>query len=81
MLSQSTDGGNTFADTQVTDVTSSWAGIAHDSGFTWFGDYIRGVTQGTSLYATWADPRNGDPDVYFSRIDAAAAAKRNRSNK
>jgi hypothetical protein len=77
-LSQSTDGGYTFSDTQVTDVTSSWEGIAHDSGFTWSGDYIRGVTQGTLLYATWADARNGDPDVYFSRIDAAAAARHSR---
>jgi len=80
-LSQSTDGGYTFTDTQVTDVTSSWAGIAHDSGFTWSGDYIRGVTQGTSLYATWADPRNGDPDVYFSRIDSLEMGARNNQNK
>ena len=80
-LSQSTDGGYTFTDTQVTDVTSTWEGIAHDSGFTWSGDYIRGVTQDTSLYATWADPRNGDPDVYFSRIDSLGQAARNNQNK
>jgi hypothetical protein len=75
-LSQSTDGATTFTDYQVTDLTSSWQGIMTDPGFTYAGDYIRGVTQGTSLYATWADPRNGDPDVYFSRIDAPMGARR-----
>jgi len=77
-LSQSTDGGNTFTDTQVTDVTSSWQGIMFDPGFTYAGDYIRGVTQGTSLYAAWTDPRNGDPDIYFSRIDAASTVAHSR---
>jgi hypothetical protein len=76
-LSQSTDGGYSFTDTQVTDVTSSWQGIRTDPGFTFAGDYLRGVTQGTSLYTVWPDPRNGDPDVYFSRIDTAALAARN----
>jgi hypothetical protein len=61
----------------VTDVTSSWQGIRTDPGFTFAGDYLRGVTQGTSLYTVWPDPRNGDPDVYFSRIDTAALAARN----
>jgi hypothetical protein len=78
-LSQSTDGGYSFTDTQVTDVTSSWQGIRTDPGFTYAGDYLRGVTQGTSLYTVWPDPRNGDPDVYFSRIDTAALAARNNS--
>jgi len=80
-LSQSTDGASTFTDTQVTDVTSSWQNIATDPGFTFAGDYIRGVTQSTSLYATWPDPRNGDPDVYFSRIDTLAAARKNVANR
>src|SRR5260370_668738 len=78
-LSQSTDGGYSFTDTQVTDVTSSWQGIRTDPGFTFAGDYLRGVTQGTSLYTVWPDPRNGDPDAYFSRIDTAALAARNNS--
>jgi hypothetical protein len=80
-LAQSIDGASTFTDTQVTDVTSSWQGIQTDPGFTWAGDYLRGVTQDTSLYATWPDPRNGDPDVYFSRIDTAALAAKNSRNR
>jgi len=75
-LSQSTDGGYTFTDTLVTDVTASWQGIMSDPGFTYAGDYLRGVTQGTSLYAVWPDVRNRDPDVYFSRIDTAKLAAR-----
>jgi len=47
-----------------------------DPGFTYAGDYLRGVTQGTSLYAVWPDVRNRDPDVYFSRIDTAKLAAR-----
>jgi hypothetical protein len=73
-FAQSTDGGNTFREIQVTDVTASWEGIRHDSGFTYAGDYIRAVSQATSVYAVWADPRNGDPDIYFSRIDAGGFA-------
>ena len=80
-LSQSLDGGYTFTDYQVTDVTSSWQGIATDPGFTYAGDYIRGVTQDFSVYATWADPRNGDADVYFSRIDDIPLAARSRNNQ
>jgi hypothetical protein len=84
-LSQSTDGATTFTDYQVTDVTSSWQGIMSDPGFTYAGDYQRvvaGPTPGTdpvqnaSLYAVWPDPRNGDPDVYFSRIDPQMGARR-----
>ena len=78
-LSQSTDGGYTFTDTQVTDVTASWQGIRFDPGFTYAGDYLRGVTQGTSLYASWPDVRNGDADVYSSRIDTAKLAARARA--
>ena len=78
-LSQSTDGGYTFTDTQVTDVTASWQGIMFDPGFTYAGDYLRGVTQGTSLYASWPDVRNGDADVYSSRIDTAKLAARARA--
>jgi len=76
-FAQSTDGGNSFTEIQVTDVTSSWEGIRHDPGFTYAGDYIRAVSQATSVYAVWTDPRNGDPDIYFSRLDAGgfAAAK------
>ena len=80
-LSQSFDGGYTFFDTQVTDVTASWQGIRYDPGFTYAGDYLRGITQGTSLYAAWPDTRNGDPDIYFSRIDSASLAARAQAQR
>jgi hypothetical protein len=73
-FAQSTDGGNTFDNFRVTDVTSSWEGIRHDPGFTYVGDYIRAISVGTTVYATWVDPRNGDPDIYFSRINAHVVA-------
>jgi len=80
-LSQSTDGGYTFSDTRVTDVSGNWQGVRHDGGFCYTCDYIRAVSAGTKLYATWVDPRNGDPDIYSAVIDTAVTAAKNRSNK
>lgn len=71
---QSTDGGNTFVDLRISDVSGNWRGIRFDGGFTYAGDYIRAISVGTTVFATWADARNGDPDIYFTRIDAAAVA-------
>lgn len=77
-LAQAGDGGQTFTNTRVTDVSGNWQGVRHDSGFIYHGDYIRAVSRGTVVYAAWTDPRNGDPDIYFARIDAAALAARRR---
>ncbi|MBI1747044.1 MAG: exo-alpha-sialidase [Acidobacteria bacterium] len=76
---QSTDGGGAFLNVRVTDVSGNWQGVARDPGFCYVCDYIRAVSYGTDVYATWSDPRNGDPDIYFSRIDAAAMAARPRN--
>ncbi len=69
-LAQSTDGGLTFVDQPVTDVTSTWQGVAFDGGFTAAGDYMKALAYGTNVLAAWTDPRNGDPDIYFAKIDA-----------
>lgn len=76
---QSTDGGYTFTDLRVTDVSGDWSRIGYDRGFTYAGDYIRAVSYGTDVYATWVDPRNGDPDIYFSRISGGAIALRRQN--
>lgn len=75
-FAQSIDGGYTFTDLRVTEVSGNWQGVRFDGGFTYAGDYIRAVSIGTTVYAAWVDPRNGDPDIYFSRIDAGALAAR-----
>lgn len=64
---RSTDGGETFGDpVRLTEVTSDWA--ATDSGLTPnFGDYNDAASVGVSLLVTWADGRNGVPDVFFTR--------------
>ena len=66
---QSTDGGYSFIDMRASDVSGDWRGIRYDPGFTYAGDYIRAISSGTSVYAAWTDARNGDPDIYFTRIE------------
>lgn len=78
-LAQSTDGASTFIEVRVTDVSGQWQGVGRDPGFIYGGDYIRAISYGTDVYATWTDPRNGDPDVYFSRISGGAIAQRSRN--
>jgi hypothetical protein len=80
-LSQSTDGGSTFTDTRITDVSSNFQGVRFDGGFCYTCDYIRAVSDGTKVYATWVDARNGDPDIYSAVIDTAAVAARNSFNE
>src|SRR5439155_20118434 len=66
-LTQSNDGGVTFLPgMRVTDMSSSF--FVNADATPNFGDYINVVADGTAIYATWADGRNGDPDVFFSRI-------------
>ena len=64
---RSTDGGETFGDpVRLTEVTSDWG--AADSDLTPnFGDYNDAASVGVSLLVTWADGRNGVPDVFFTR--------------
>lgn len=64
---RSTDGGETFgAPVRLTEVTSDWGATESDLNPN-FGDYNDAVSLGTSLLATWADGRNGVPDVFFIR--------------
>jgi len=77
-LSQSTDGGQTFTDVRVSDVSGNWQGTRFDSGFTYAGDYIKAVSYGADTYVAWPDARNGDPDIYFARVSTAALGARNR---
>ena len=66
-LTQSNDGGVTFRPgVRVTDVSSNFFVSADATPR--FGDYINVTADGTAIYATWADGRNGDPDVFFSKI-------------
>jgi hypothetical protein len=67
-LTQSYDGGQVFIPgISVTDRASDFAQVVFDV-IPNFGDYINVATDGTAVYAAWADARNGDPDVFFSRI-------------
>jgi hypothetical protein len=64
---RSTDGGESFgAPVRITEVTSDWAATASDLVPN-FGDYNDAVTFGQRLLTTWADGRNGVPDVFFAR--------------
>lgn len=64
---RSTDGGETFGEpVRLTEVTSDWGATESDLTPN-FGDYNDAASVGTSLLATWADGRNGVPDVFFTR--------------
>jgi hypothetical protein len=64
---RSTDGGESFgAPVRITEVTTDWAATASDLVPN-FGDYNDAVTFGQRLLTTWADGRNGVPDVFFAR--------------
>jgi hypothetical protein len=63
---QSTDGGATFsAPMRVSSATSNWCTTASNIRPN-FGDYIGSTSTGNRVLATWADGRNGVPDVFFA---------------
>jgi hypothetical protein len=65
---QSTDGGSTFsAPTKVTTATTNWCTTVSNIRPN-FGDYIGSVSGGNHLNPTWADGRNGVPDVFTAPI-------------
>lgn len=64
----SNDGGLTFSKpTKVTTETSNWC-TAVSNIYPNFGDYIGASTSGHTVFAVWADGRNGVPDTFFSAI-------------
>jgi hypothetical protein len=75
-LAQSTDGGETFQTSRVTDQSSDWSNVAHDPGITYAGDYISAAVSGDDVVVVWADTRDGDPDVYFARLPGASSVGR-----
>lgn len=65
---QSTDAGNTFsAPTRVTTATTNWCTTVSNITPN-FGDYIGSVSGGNRLNPSWADGRNGVPDVFTAPI-------------
>ncbi|MGD8345493.1 MAG: sialidase family protein [Desulfobacterales bacterium] len=73
---QSTDGGATFhPPMRVSNVTSNWCETTSQIVPN-FGDYNTAVSGGNRIFATWADGRNGFPDVFFSEILTAGKSKR-----
>jgi hypothetical protein len=73
---QSTNGGASWRPpVQVTDVTSNWCSTATNIRPN-FGDYNSAASEGNRLFATWADGRDGVPDVFFSKVLTAGHAPR-----
>ncbi len=64
----STDGGATFGPPlRTTEVTTDWGGTATNIVPN-FGDYIFTVSTGNKDHVTWADGRNGVPDVFYATV-------------
>lgn len=69
---RSTDGGVSFgAPVRVTEATTDWGATASNLTPN-FGDYNDASTFGQRLLTTWADGRNGVPDVFFARAKGTA---------
>ncbi|NIS81988.1 MAG: hypothetical protein GTO14_17675 [Anaerolineales bacterium] len=67
-LTHSNDGGATFqTPLRVTEVTTDWGATATNI-IPNFGDYIFHVSTGNKDHVTWADGRNGVPDVFYSTV-------------
>jgi hypothetical protein len=64
----SSDGGASFgAPLKVTEVTTDWGATATNIVPN-FGDYIFHVSTGNKDHVTWADGRNGVPDVFYATV-------------
>lgn len=73
---QSTDGGRSFGSpVRVSEMTTNWCD-ASSQIVPNFGDYNTAVSTGNSVYSTWADGRNGVPDVFFSKIRTSSGKHR-----
>ncbi|MHA2283885.1 MAG: sialidase family protein [Promethearchaeota archaeon] len=65
-LDISTDGSG-GTDAKVTEVSTDWTATSSDITPN-FGDYINLTCSQGVFHATWADGRNGDPDVFYAAI-------------
>lgn len=73
-LSRSDDGGATWTRVgSVTDAQSVWTNTRSDIAPNQ-GDYLSLLTNATHLYASWADGRNGDPDVFAVKVPLETTA-------
>jgi len=73
---QSIDGGASWENpVTITEVQTNWATTATNISPN-FGDYNTAVSTDDRVYATWADGRNGVPDVFFSKIQTIGKAPR-----
>jgi hypothetical protein len=69
---QSTDGGVGFqSPIRVSEETTNWC-TAVRTIIPNFGDYNTAVSGGNRLFATWADGRNGFPEVFFAKYSPRA---------
>ncbi len=69
----SSDGGATFsAPLRVTEVSTNWGATATNIRPN-FGDYIGHVSKSNRVMVTWADGRNGVPDVFYATIAPGAS--------
>lgn len=65
---QSKDGGEGFqSPIRVSEETTNWCAAA-STIIPNFGDYNTAVSGGNGVFATWADGRNGIPEVFFAEI-------------
>jgi len=73
---QSIDGGASWeSPVRVSEVPTDWGATASNL-IPNFGDYNTAVSTGNRVYTTWADGRNGVPDVFFSKIQTIGKAPR-----
>jgi len=68
-VTQSVDGGITWGpNRRVSDMSVNWCGVPADVSPN-FGDYVDIYTDDRSVFCTWSDGREGNPDVIFARVD------------
>jgi hypothetical protein len=78
---RSKDGGVRFrSPIRVTGETTNWC-EAFSNLIPNFGDYNTAVSAEDRLYATWADGRNGIPEVFFAEILTAGKKHWNKAEK
>ncbi len=73
-LARSDNGGGSWTTVgTITNTQTFWSSVASDIAPNQ-GDYLSLFTDTTDLYASWADGRNGDPDVFASYMTLESTA-------